>query len=550
MTSKASPPAADYVFAPEERPFLPGSPYTPKETVPQRIVYGITAVFIGIGAGFPNALTTVNTGSIGGFLGLYAFEIAMLPAVFVAMNASANLTLIKTRAAFGIPRMVTGVLLLYLVAALVQLACPGFATAIATRAANGLSSAALTTLTIYYLMQLFPGAKRPLAICLGFGITQIATPLARMVPVELLANDAWLGLRQIEVASALVLLTLVWAVRLPPTDRVNAFQPLDVLSIALFVGALLPFCQVLSLGRLQWWTDTPTLGWLLALSIALFVPALTLELHRKQPLVQFRWLGSLNIIRFMGVAIMVRLALAEQTYGSVGLLTADAALNNDQLHVLFGLVAIAMVLGAIAAAATLSPERLPWQIMIAALFIAAGAALDSGSNNLTRPAQLYLSQSLIGFGTTLFIGPSLIFGILQLLQRKSIDYFITLVVLFSSTQNIGGLAGSAFLGTWQTIATRAHAQAIAEDADLTRPEVVARIQQGATAYAGVLPDPAARQAAGTSQLSQAINREANVLAFNDIFRVVMVIALAVALYLASVITVRAIAKRRQGEQTA
>ncbi len=45
------------------------------------------------------------------------------------------------------------------------------------------------------------------------------------------------------------------------------------------------------------------------------------------------------------------------------------------------------------------------------------------------------------------------------------------------------------------------------------------------AYAPVLPDAAERAGAGASRLSAAVNTQATVLAFNDIFRVVMAIAL-------------------------
>ena len=92
-------------------------------------------------------------------------------------------------------------------------------------------------------------------------------------------------------------------------------------------------------------------------------------------------------MRFGAVALFVRLALAEQTYGAVGLLTSGG-LTNDQLRTLFALVAVAMLAGILAAALTLSERRIPWQVMIAALVIALGAWIDTDATNLTRPPQL------------------------------------------------------------------------------------------------------------------------------------------------------------------
>src|SRR5262249_21665498 len=158
---------------------------------------------------------------------------------------------------------------------------------------------------------------------------------------------------------------------------------------------------------------------------------------------------------------------------------------------LFGFVVGAMVLGAVAAALTASVERLPFQVLAAALIIALGAWLDAHANNLTRPDQLYVSQALLGFGTTLFIGPALADGVLRML-RRGIDHFVTLVVLFSTTQNVGGLAGSALLSTYQAIAARAHIASLSEHLVGADPQVAARLQSGASSVAGVIADPQGR----------------------------------------------------------
>jgi hypothetical protein len=171
-----------------------------------------------------------------------------------------------------------------------------------------------------------------------------------------------------------------------------------------------------------------------------------------------------------------------------------------------------MFLGLVTAGLTLSEHRVREQVIVAALIIACGAWLDSHATNQTRPEELYLSQALLGFGTTLFIGPALAFGFLRMLQRGP-AYFISLVVLFSSTQNLGGLAGSALLGSYQVIATRAHLSALTEHLTAADPQVVARIQ-----------------VQGSAALSQSAGREAAVLAFDDVFRFVALLAVATALF--------------------
>jgi MFS family permease len=471
-------------------------------------------LLVGLSATFGNALINVNLASLSGALGVYVVQASWLPAIYVAFNASANLMLVKARAQFGIPAVTHGLLIAYAAAALLQFVVPGFATAVAIRAVCGMTAAALMTLTIYNLIQALPARLRPVALVIGVSLPQIATPLARMVPVEMLALDNWQALHLIELGVALGIFAAISALPLPPTERSKAFEPLDFVSFGLILPAMVLLCGVVNEGRLLWWSDTPWLGWALAAAVPLFTAAILIEVKRPRPLLQLRWMTSRDILRFAGVAVVVRLALAEQTYGAIGLLGA-AGLTNDQYHALFALVALAMVAGIAVAVLTLSEQRLPYLVMAASLIIALGAGLDSMGNNLVRPPQLYLSQALLGFGTTLFMGPTLVYGLLRVFQRGT-DHLISFMVLFSVTQNVGGLVGSALLGSYQTAATHYHAATLAERLTASDPLVAARLQGGAP------------------QLAQAMAREATYLALNDVFRLVAAVAALTALYIAFV----------------
>ncbi len=383
-------PSMPYRFAASERPAFPGSPYTPNQSLRLRLVYFFAAMVVGTGASFGNALVNVNASTIAGSLGLYAVQAAVLPAIYIAFNASANLSIVKARAAFGIPALVLTAQVAYIVSAIVEVLWPSYAAAIVTRAINGVSTATLATLTVYYLLEVFPAKSRALALVIGLGVTQLSTPIARLIPVELLGNDHWHGLHLFELAQGLLLFVVVAAVPLPPTDRVNTFEPLDFLSILLFVAALVPFCEVLALGRSVWWTDAPWIGRALVASLVLGSLAAAIELVRRNPLVRFSAIGTAGLLRFAGMAVLIRLALAEQTYGSVGFLTAGG-LNNDQLHGLFWLVLVAQIAGIVVAALTLSAGRLPYQMMAACLVIAGAAALDSYSD-ARHPARATLCE--------------------------------------------------------------------------------------------------------------------------------------------------------------
>ncbi|HEY2010657.1 MAG TPA: MFS transporter [Rhizomicrobium sp.] len=518
----------EYEFAPEERPTLPGSPFNPTHPLKLRLAYGAVGACTGMTATFGNALTNVNINNLSGPIGLYLALASWLPAIYVAMNATANLTLVKARIQFGASRVTHGLLIAYALIALLQLPFPGFATAAMTRAISGIAAAGLTTVTIYYMLQAFPAKVRPMALVCGIGFQQLGTPLARLVPVDVLAMDGWHGLHLIEPAVAAAVLVLMKLVPLPPSERSKAFEKLDFVTIGLSIPAMLLLCGVLGLGRIYWWHDAPFLGWMLAACLPLFATAILIETHRRHPLLQIDWITSADIRRFIVVALLVRLALAEQTYGSVGLLTFGG-LDNDQLRFLFALVALSMVLGMIAAALLLTQERLRLLVATAALIVAAGAMLDSGSTNVSRPPELYLSQSLIGFGTTLFIGPALVYGFLRMLKAGP-THLVSFIVMFNITQNVGGYAGSALLGSYQIIQARAHAASLAEHVMGSDPQVIQRIQTGSGELAGALSDPVLRGAEGAALLGQSLAQEANILAFNDVFRLVAMMAVATAVY--------------------
>jgi len=518
------PPAREYAFAPHERPSMPGSPYSPSHPTYRKLGYVIVAIIMAMAASLSNAIVSVNTQSLAGAMGVTATQITWLMAVYVAFNASANLLLIKARMRFGIPPVMRALLWPYIVLVCAELLWPSFPLAVVARAAGGFLAAGMSSLVIYNLMQVFPAKFRPLAIVFAVGLPQLATPIARLLPVEHLMVNGQQTIHLIELGLAVAATAGANLVPLPPTDKIQAFDPLDALTMALFLPAMLLLSVVLVMGRSLWWTDTPWLGWALVASVILFFLVGFIEHLRANPLLHLRWIGSKDILRFCAVAMLVRLALSEQTYGTLGLLTVGG-LNNDQLHGLFAVILFAMIGGTLMSAVLLKAQRIPYLIVAAALIIAIGAGLDSFASSLTRPPQLYLPQALLAFGSTFFIGPALLFGFGKVMAQGK-GFIVSFSVMFGLSQNIGGLAGSAILSSYQVIQARAHTQSMYSHLLAGDPQVAARAQGGITS------------------LAQVISREANVAAFNDVARLVMVIAILTAIYIGYLIVLRRLADRK------
>jgi len=518
----------DYVFKPHERPTLPGSPANPDHPTSRRVVYFLIGCLIGITGGLGNALVTVNLNFAQGTLDLYTNESAWLTGAYFMTNVTANLLLVKYRQQFGLQPFIRYSLVVYAATTLMHLFVHDFWTSVAVRAMSGIAASGLTTLTILYFFQSLPAAKRLAGVMIGICIPQLATPLARILSPHLLEWGDWHNLYWLELGLALATLAAVMSLPLPPSEREKAFEPADFLTFGLLAPGLWLLIAVLSEGRIEWWTDQPWIGWALAASIALIAAAVIVEHNRANPLINTRWLGSREIVRLMIVAASVRILLSEQAFGSVGLLNV-LGLINDQMVTLNWIIVLASIAGLATAVLTFRPTDVALPISVAVILIVIGAFMDADANNLTRPSSFYVSQALIGFASLLFLAQAMVIGIARTLLAGGRN-FVSFVVLFGLSQSVGGLLGSTLLGTFQVMREKFHSHELVQRIVATDPLVAARLRASGGAIAGVVGDPTLRSAQGAALLSQQVSREANILAFNDVFLLVGVLAILMALW--------------------
>ena len=131
--------------------------------------------------------------------------------------------------------------------------------------------------------------------------------------------------------------------------------------------------------------------------------------------------------------------------------------------------------------------------------------------------------------------------------RKGQNYILSFVIVFLSTQSIGGLLGSAIFGSFVTLREKFHSNVLVEHVTLTDPLIAQRIAQLEGVYGRVLTDKAHLTVQGLSLLGQQATREANMLAYNDMFLLVAIIA---AFALAALLVHMVIAGARRGMTTA
>lgn len=531
----------EWEYAPSQRSPVPGSPGYPEHPLWRKIAYVAISLLVGLTGGFGNALISVNLPYLEGALGLDTYEIVWLPTVYAIMNCLGGGLLFKYRQEFGARSFAVTFLTLQLAIIVAHLFVQDLGSAILVRAVSGLSATAMTTLCIYYMTQAFPPSHRPSGIVLGISIPQLAIPLARVIPLDTITLDKWQGLYLIELGLSALSLACVLAFRLPPSVKQKAFEKRDFLTMAFYGAAVACFGSAVGLGPYLWWWDQAWIGWCLAASLPLFVIAFIIESGRKAPLIDLKWLSGFDLVRFAIVAILIRIVLAEQPSGAVGLLRLFGLVNDD-FRDLSIIILASSVAGPIVAAILITADRIPAMIITALLLVMVGSYLDSYSSDLTRAPQFYFTQALIAFATTFFIGPALLFGLTRVLAKGG-QILSSFVILFSITQSVGSLVGSALIQSAQFVSERYHSTRLVSYVTGMNPAVDSYIAKLSAVYSSVLTDPAELTAVSIQTLGQQTTLQANILAYNDTFRLVSAIAMLTACFLGCVFIIKIIKSR-------
>ncbi|ROP62262.1 MFS transporter [Enterobacter sp. BIGb0383] len=523
MRRPMSDPYAPRDWASHEKPMLLGSPSTPVHSTPKRIAYGIVGLLVCITGALGNAMVAANLQNLQGTFAAWSTEIAWLPAVYVMTNVSINLLLVKFRQQYGLRAFTEGFLVLYVLVTFFHLLVNDLNSALFVRAAHGMVAAALSSLGIYYQIQAWPARHRLKALTIGITGSSLAIPIARLFSSELLQIDEWRGLYVFELGLALISLACVIALKLPPGDRKKVFEKKDFITFILLAPGMALLCAVLSLGRLVWWFEAPWIGWALAASLVLILTAIMFEHNRSNPLLNTRWLSSGSILRLGLIMLLIRIVLAEQNTGVIGWLQYVGLQNEQMTHLAWAIFA-GIVCGIVASCLTIKPQRLAWPILTSLVLMIVASLLDSQSNYLTRPDQLLISQFLLGFASAFFLAPAMLAGIGGVIADPR--NLVSFSVLFGMSQNIGGLLGSAILGTFQTWREKYHSSLLADQLSQASPLVTQRLQQYSQMFSSQINDSTLLNAQALAQLQTVSTLQANVLAWNDTYLLTASIAAA------------------------
>lgn len=317
-----------------------------------------------------------------------------------------------------------------------------------------------------------------------------------------------------ELGLAICCFAMVVALKLPRSMRLAVFEKQDFFTFALLAPGFACLCIVLTQGPIHWWFDSPWLAYTLIVGFCLIVFGLTYEHYRRNPLIMTRWLATGDLLSFIVSAFALRLLMSEQSYAAVNFLKT-VGMGPDQFVPLYVVIFCGTIAGSVFSALTFHRERLILNLFLAEILILIACALDYHLTSDVRPANFYRSQFLVSFAGGVFIGPLLLMGFMRTLQRGP-QYVVTFIVLFSATQNFGGLVGSSFFNTYQQRHTYDYKVEISSNLDPTDPLVAQRLQSYQHSSMLTTNDPVLQNNQALQNLNKVVTREAQVRAYNDV----------------------------------
>lgn len=505
----------------------PASPAAPPPAKPLWLccIYIASGLLLFITQGMGMNIVNANLYQLQGEFSATVAEAAWLSAAYMAPYATLSIALFKVRAQYGLRPFAEWSILVFVAASLLNLFISDLQSALVVRFISGCAAAPLSSLGFLYVLEAFP-QQRKLSQGLNIALlgTLLSAPLARMVSPSLLEINGWHGLYTLELGLALLSMAAIYTLPLTPPPRVKVIERMDIVSYLLMAVGIGCFAVFLTLGRYYWWFETWWLGVLLACTVGFIAMTALIESRRANPMLDFRWIFSRDNLHMAAVLLIFRAVTSEQSSTAVGYFQ-QIGLLNDQQFVLWFLVLIGSVGGALFCMALMSSRYVDTAHVIALALIAGGAYLDSLATNLTRPEQMYLSQSMIAFGAAMFLPPVMAKGFGNAL-KKGPPYLVNFIAIFLFTQVTGSMLMTAVLSSLVTIREKFHSNVLVENIMLTRPEVAQRVSQLAASYRKVITDPTILNAEGLTLLSQQVTREAYVLAYTDTFLLISVVTTA------------------------
>lgn len=506
-----------YIFQPHELPLVFGSPAIPEHPLHRRIIYTITAILIAIAGSLQNGFVLANTTTIQGFYHLTAVEMGWVSAAYYMVYGVMSVFFFRFRQMLGPQIFIRIGWITLLASSLFQLIVSNFQMELIARTLHGISANACIVMSLFYAIQVPPRTKRPYALMSAFSFLQLGIPLAYMLTPWIMPNDNMQMIHYFELALALVTVSFIIANPIPPSILIRTFEWNDVASL-FFLTIMVSCCAMFyTQVRIQWW-GRAWMFWPCVIGFCSLIAFIFLEYRRRNPILPLKWLLNKNILIFMLTGIGVRITLAEQTIGSVGLLQS-LGYNLTEYHRLYIIIFCGGIFGLLLACYRFNPTDIQRPIISSLLLIGVASFIDGRATINSVPADFYISQAMVAFASVYLFGPMVMEGIMRTLSNSPF-YIIGFACCFSSSQLIGSLFATAILDFFTKMRIQYHYNEIANAISLGDARISSYIATQTQQLAASIPDSVQQHAQAIAKLAQDAVTEATVQGYRDLFHMI------------------------------
>ena len=446
---------------------------------------------------------------------------AWISAAYLFGNLPSNLLLFKTRQQIGLRPFALGGAVCYIVVIAAHALATSFEELFAVQMALGFVTTPLITVSVIYMRQALIPRYLWRGLLIGLGLTQLGMPLVGILGPPLLDLGDHRVFNILQSGLGVLVLAALLTLRLPPSTRQRLLEREDFITFSLLAPAFALIVAVLTQSVIQWWSNARWMAPALIVAILLIAGAILNERRRENQLLKLDWIGSAHSVRFVLIALTLRIISSGQEIGAIKLQRVLGQ-DVDQLQSLFAVLLLGQITGFTLSALTLNSKRLVWQVVGATLLIVTASLLTRNDTSQIALHDIFGPQFLLSFGLGLFIGPLLVINNSRAIAASP-QHIVPAVILFVISQGFGSLIGTAGFATYEQFRQNDHVAAIASYVDPTDFVVAQRLEQQPRIYSGVQTNPSLRKAAGGAVLGRSVEVEAVVRAHNDIYSLVGII---------------------------
>lgn len=430
-------------FTPNEMPSIWGSPAKPDFPNKIRLIYGIGFVVALVTASLQNNLIIAYIPYLQGDYGFTPTQGACVTAAYYMGNVWTTIMLFRLRQHFGLKIFFICIFVGLLLSQFLELMYSNFSVVIFARFIGGVVGGGINVLTIYYALEMLPPKQRYLLFPISIGLIQIGSVLSRFIVVYFSISDYPHLMLCFEAGICIIAFCVSLLIELPPSQIDKAFSFEDS-SIVFYALATAICCFIFSVGNIVWWHHS-YIAYGLCIAIVSFGIFFLIEFFKKRPFINLKFLTNIQLIEVALAAAFVRMCLAEQSTGATGLFKNVSGFSDYQLMDYYGILTLGALCGGIACIMIYHYERSHGMILFVAFLIPLGSFLSTKLSIDMLPSNLYLGQFLIAFASVFFIGPLMVNGIILGYARR-INHLVTFAAIFTFSQGVFGLLGSAIIG--------------------------------------------------------------------------------------------------------